>query len=377
MTESTAVRWQGRVEETFNKLRWADVDAQELACQSIEKEFESKEAGAKLRELFEAEADRIKVASLKNPEIQSSVEKPKEEEPRPLTVGDLLRLPPGQRTLGKLVELRVVEQRKPEPEPEPEEAEPEAEPEPKIEEPRREQKNGPEEAKVPAVVPVLAPAPAWDQAIAAMNREHAIIENVGGKAVIASWEPSTIDPSKRVVVYQNKESFLLRYSNRFVSIEVHDGRGGRATVPLGQWWLGHRDRQQYRGVTFRPAGPKTVNGCLNLWQSWGVKDRTGDWGLIQNHIREVIAGGNKEFADYVERWIAWAIQNPAAQAEVALVLIGPKGIVYVKIIRDLNKIDAFPFNRQRRLCYHALKSTYTSLITAPVSFVGNEQNTVL
>ena len=89
-----------------------------------------------------------------------------------------------------------------------------------------------------------------------MNRQHAIIENVGGKAVIASWEPSTIDPAKLVVVFQNKESFLLRYSNRFVSIEVHDGRGGTVRVPLGQWWLGHRDRQQYRGVTFRPGGDK-------------------------------------------------------------------------------------------------------------------------
>jgi hypothetical protein len=334
--------WMSAVEEAVAKFRGASVEEQEVICRRLGEKNE--EAGAKARELFGlakagarswrrdggyrgAQAAKPKLGPVDEP-----IEEPKIEKP---------------------------------------------EPEPKIEEPRREQKNGPEEAKVPAVVPVLAPAPAWDQAIAAMNREHAIIENVGGKAVIASWEPSTIDPSKRVVVYQNKESFLLRYSNRFVSIEVHDGRGGRATVPLGQWWLGHRDRQQYRGVTFRPAGPKTVNGCLNLWQSWGVKDRTGDWGLIQNHIREVIAGGNKEFADYVERWIAWAIQNPAAQAEVALVLIGPKGIVYVKIIRDLNKIDAFPFNRQRRLCYHALKSTYTSLITAPVSFVGNEQNTVL
>jgi hypothetical protein len=213
----------------------------------------------------------------------------------------------------KVVALRVVEQRKPEPEDD-------------------------EPVGLPAVAPVLAPVPAWDQAIAAMNRQHAIIENVGGKAVIASWEPSTIDPSRLVVVFQNKESFLLRYSNRFVSIEVHDGKGGTIKVPLGHWWLGHRDRQQYRGVTFRPGGEKTVSELLNLWQGWGVEAVAGDWGLIQEHIRVVLAGGNKEFGDYVERWIAWAIQNPGAPAEAALVLIGLKGVGKGTLVRCLQRI---------------------------------------
>jgi ABC-type cobalamin/Fe3+-siderophores transport system ATPase subunit len=42
-------------------------------------------------------------------------------------------------------------------------------------------------------------------------------------------------------------------------------------------------------------------------------------------IETVIAGGNREFTDYIIRWIAWSIQNPDRQAEVALVLIGEKG----------------------------------------------------
>ena len=55
-------------------------------------------------------------------EARASLEEPQpkqSKEPRPVTVGDLLRLPPGKRSLAELakrVELRVVEQRKPEPE---------------------------------------------------------------------------------------------------------------------------------------------------------------------------------------------------------------------------------------------------------------------
>src|SRR5262249_38074267 len=135
----------------------------------------------------------------------------------------------------------------------------------------------PEEEKVAAAaepktnLPALIPSrqiATWNDAIAAMNEQHAIIENVGGKTVIASWEPSPIDLKRLMVVFQTKESFLLRYSNRTVSIEIPDGRGGIRfdRAPLAQWWLGHRDRLQYRGVTFRPGGPEAVNECLNLWQ---------------------------------------------------------------------------------------------------------------
>jgi len=207
-------------------------------------------------------------------------------------------------------------------------SEPEAQPEP---EPK---------AGLPAVIVPPPAAPVWEEAVAVMNKQHAIIENVGGKAVIASWEPSPIDLERLMVVFQSKESFLLRYSNRFVSVEVPNARGGShsITAPLGQWWLGHRDRLQFRGVTFRPGSPKIVNECLNLWQGWGVEAKLGDWGLIRKHIEEVLAGGNEEFAEYIVRWIAWSIQNPAAPAEAALVLIGEKGAGKGTLVRCLQRI---------------------------------------
>jgi hypothetical protein len=93
-------------------------------------------------------------------------------------------------------------------------------------------------------------------------------------------------------------------------------------------------------VIFVPGADKVVYGCLNLWQGWGVEERRGDWSLIRAHIREVVAGGNKVFGDYVEYWIAWAIQHPAEQAEVALVLIGLKGVGKgtLVIVRCLQRI---------------------------------------
>jgi hypothetical protein len=219
---------------------------------------------------------------------------------------------------------------KPEPQPaEPEpvaSAEPEAKAEPRV--------------MLPAVVPT-PPLPAtWDDAIEAMNSRHAIIDNVGGKTVIAGWEPSQLDPIRQVVVFQSKESFLLRYSNRYATVDVADGKGGsqQRLIPLGNWWLNHRLRRQHRGITFLPDGPKVVNQCLNLWQGWGVEQKAGDWSLIHQHIKVVLADGNEVFGGYITRWIAWAIQNPAAQAEVALVLIGAKGAGKGTLVRCLQRI---------------------------------------
>jgi energy-coupling factor transporter ATP-binding protein EcfA2 len=212
---------------------------------------------------------------------------------------------------------------------EPAQAEPEPEPEP---EPK---------AALPAVIP-LTPTVGniWDQALAEMNRVHAVIESVGGKTVIASWEPSPKDESRMELVYQAKEHFLLRYSNKFISYPIPNMRGGvkQESVPVGLWWLNNVNRRQFRGVMFRPGASPEVNNCLNLWQGWGVEDRAGDWGLLRNHILKVICNGNRDFAVYVLRWIAWSIQHPDAPAEVALVLIGQKGTGKGTLVRCLERI---------------------------------------
>jgi hypothetical protein len=188
---------------------------------------------------------------------------------------------------------------------------------------------------VPQALPRAPVADGFEAALAWMNEHHAIIDNVGGKSLIAGREKS--DRGRDVVVFQTKDSFLLRYSNQ--TIPWRHPTGEMVGVSLGKWWLNHERRAQHRGVTFLPGRQeKVVDECLNIWRGWGIEPSPGDWNLIRQHIEQVIADGNKEFAEYVIRWIAWAIQHPAEMAEVALVLIGPKGTGKGTLVRCLERI---------------------------------------
>jgi hypothetical protein len=73
-----------RVEETFNKLRYADRDIQEQACKAIEKEDGGVEVAAKLRELFESERAKFEERAA---EIEKEIEK--EEEPRKAAISSV------------------------------------------------------------------------------------------------------------------------------------------------------------------------------------------------------------------------------------------------------------------------------------------------
>ncbi len=86
------------------------------------------------------------------------------------------------------------------------------------------------------------------------------------------------------------------------------------------------------------SGERFVDGRLNLWRGFGVEPKPGEWPLLRRHILDVLCSGNKEHARYMARWIAWGVQNPIKQSEVALVLGGDKGTGKGKFLRLLCRL---------------------------------------
>ena len=143
-------------------------------------------------------------------------------------------------------------------------AQPAAAPEPEdTPEPEAAQAEPKPRAALPAVIPPQPPPASWDDLLTVMNNQHAIIDNVGGKTVIASWEASSLDPTRQIIAFQNKDSFVLRYSNRYATIEITTKRGAttQADVPLSQWWLTHSlTDQEAIGVVVKKHRTSSANG---------------------------------------------------------------------------------------------------------------------
>ncbi len=52
----------------------------------------------------------------------------------------------------------------------------------------------------------------------------------------------------------------------------------------------------------------------------------GKWPRLREHITDILADGNAAHADYILKWTAWSLQNPATPPRVALVFKGGEGV---------------------------------------------------
>ncbi len=174
-----------------------------------------------------------------------------------------------------------------------------------------------------------------DPTLEEMNKKHAVLLQEGGKTRVLSWERTELDEDRLVPVLQSFEDFRNRYMHRLVEYPTDKGVGYK---PLGKWWLEHGQRREYLALRFFPGKPEEVDGYLNMWRGWSVMPKAGDWSLMREHVRRILANGDEACTDYILRWAAWAVQNPGEPAEVALVLRGGRGTGKGIFARSLKRL---------------------------------------
>lgn len=161
-----------------------------------------------------------------------------------------------------------------------------------------------------------------DELLEELNRENAVVLD-GGRTMVLRFEEIKHEVDGETYVYRMPmflrfQDFRNFHLNRHVTI-------GKRQVDVGTWWLQHPERRQYRGIVFLPGSARVVDGRLNLWTGWGVEPKPGDWGLLCEHIFEVLAARDEAVNDYAINWLAFAVQHPDQQAEVALAFLGDPG----------------------------------------------------
>ena len=156
--------------------------------------------------------------------------------------------------------------------------------------------------------------PAGDRLLLLMNGRYAVV-NDGGRFRVYS---RTLDPihGGRTWSSSSRKDFEDLCSNWRAQVKGD-------VVPVARWWLNHKERRQYDGVTFDPE--REHRGMLNLWTGWAIEPRKAPWGLLEELIRVTLCDGNEAMGDYFLNWMAHMVQRPSSPAEVALVLQGRKG----------------------------------------------------
>lgn len=148
------------------------------------------------------------------------------------------------------------------------------------------------------------------------------VSDYTGKTRVYRHEPDPELPERFVLRASSFEDFRNLHLNRKVKVgEDKDGKDIK--VPLGKWWLEHPMRRQYSAVVCDPGNDR--DGVYNLWRGFAVEPRPGDCSKMHAHIREVVADGDTKTANYIERWLAWTVQNPGQPSGTVLVMRGEQG----------------------------------------------------
>lgn len=170
-----------------------------------------------------------------------------------------------------------------------------------------------------------ARAEADDPMLRDLNAKHFAVGSIGGKFRVASPRRSEIDKGREYLEYQTVADFKNRYMNQRVQTGT-DKDGTPKYTPAGDWWLKNPMRRQYETIVFAPGETTDELNEFNLWRGLAITPEPHPWPLLHRLIHESLAAGNAEYADYILRWLAFAVQHPERPAEVALVFRGSRGV---------------------------------------------------
>lgn len=165
----------------------------------------------------------------------------------------------------------------------------------------------------------INPYPDW---VKDLNKDHFVAP--AGKDSYVFRE--IIDPAfedRRVLQCHSFQGFKKLHDNKLIFTQ--DGQK-KKSIGKGTAWAKHEGRRTYeKGLAFFPDKDAPAD-YYNLWRGWGVEPKQGSWERMQHHLFYVVCDGDQEAYDYLIGWMAYAVQHPDKQGEVAVVIHGAKGV---------------------------------------------------
>lgn len=154
------------------------------------------------------------------------------------------------------------------------------------------------------------------EAVKDLNHKYLVVKDSGKTIVIEERRDEQLD--RDVLVRLSFTDFRNYHMNQLVNLG-----NNRNPVPLGEHWLESPRRRQYGHIVFQPKGQDPSD--YNLWRGWAVEPEPGEWGLLEDHILNIICSGNEQVFEYLIRWLARGVQELDSPGQVAVVFRGKRG----------------------------------------------------
>jgi hypothetical protein len=217
-------------------------------------------------------------------------------------------------------------------------------------------------------------AESLDKLLEEMNAEYSVAK-IGGKTRVMEFEPDPSCPGCKVPVFQTLPDFrAFHHKHKVWTVE----KGKPKLIGRGKWWLDHPERRQYSGVVYAP-GIELGPHVYNLWQGFACEPKEGNCALYLEHTRKNVCAGNEEYYQYLLRKLAYTVQHPDRQGEIAVVLKGKEGTgkgLFVRIFGSLFGPHFKHISQPRHLTgnFNSLQQDCSVLFGDEVFWAGDRQH---
>ena len=170
------------------------------------------------------------------------------------------------------------------------------------------------------------PKPDWadvlEAKVAALNKVYFVAAWGGSVRIVRAVRDEALGRDR--LVFLGERDMCLRYSH--IHLKVGETQRGYDIIKgLGDAWINHSKRRTYDRMALITDDGKCPANVYNMWRGFGIQPQPGAWDTIETHLRSVICPVHDEHYRWLIGWLAYCVQYPGRQAEVAVVLRGLKG----------------------------------------------------